>query len=158
MQLVCLAGCLASFRVPLRTTAQVLALYSTIGAAGAFVLFGHARAASPTWATVPADVVHVVCAAVWLGGLIGLVVVLRARTAAARLAGEIAPAESAATGPRPRPSGPRLPASRPPPSPCSTVPPRTTAAESRETGARRSRSSSRRSPPSGGYRRWRPCR
>ena len=99
VQLVCLVGCLASFRAPLRTTAQVLALYSTIGAAGAFVLFGHARAGSPTWATVPADVVHVMCAAVWLGGLIGLVVVLRSRTSAARRTGEIATAASADPAP-----------------------------------------------------------
>ena len=86
--------------MPLRTTAQVLALYSTIGAAGAFVLFGHARAASPAWVVVGADVVHVVCAAVWLGGLIGLVVVLRARTTAARRrAGEIAPPDRPPSAP-----------------------------------------------------------
>ena len=44
------------------------------------MLFGHAgRHRRPGW-SFGADVVHVVCAAVWLGGLIGLVVVLRART------------------------------------------------------------------------------
>ena len=97
VQLVCLVGCLASFRVPLPgRPRRCWRCTPTIGAAGAFVLFGHARAASPTWATVPADVVHVVCAAVWLGGLIGLVVVLRTRTAAARQRGELAVAATQA--------------------------------------------------------------
>jgi copper transport protein len=91
LQLAGLVGCLVAVRARQRTTAQAVALYSTLVAAGAFVLFGHARSSSPAWVTIPADVVHVVCAAVWLGGLIGLVVVLRSRTALARGRGEWAP-------------------------------------------------------------------
>jgi copper transport protein len=98
VQLTCLAGALVSLRVAQRTTAQVLALYSTLGAAGAFVLFGHARAASALWVTMAADVLHVVCAAVWLGGLIGLVTVLRARTAEARHTGELPPSGGGPSG------------------------------------------------------------
>ncbi len=88
VQLVGLAGCLWSVQARRRTTAQSLALYSTLGAAGAFVLFGHAKAASPSWATIPADAVHLFFAALWLGGLIGLVVVLRSRLRAADDEGE----------------------------------------------------------------------
>ena len=91
LQLAGLVGCLVAVRARHRTTAQAVALYSTLAAAGAFVLFGHARSSSSAWITIPADVVHVVCAAVWLGGLTGLVVVLRSRTALARRRGEWAP-------------------------------------------------------------------
>jgi len=41
---------------------------------------------SNPWLTVPADVVHVAVAAVWLGGLIGLIIVLRRQAIALRTA------------------------------------------------------------------------
>ena len=58
-------------------------------AAGAFVLFGHALVSQERWLSIPADIVHVVFAAMWAGGLVGLVTVLRSRTRAARLAGQL---------------------------------------------------------------------
>ena len=91
LQLVGLAACLWSVRIAVPVLAnQLAAFYGTLLSAGAFVVFGHAIAGRERWLSVPADVVHAVFAALWLGGLTGLVVVLRTRTRAARVAGELA--------------------------------------------------------------------
>ena len=52
------------------------------------MLFGHALVSQERWLSIPADIVHVVFVAMWAGGLVGLVTVLRSRTRAARLAGQ----------------------------------------------------------------------
>nr|WP_269449700.1 FixH family protein [Auraticoccus cholistanensis] len=44
---------------------------------GAQAVTGHTRSTSPTWLVVGADLVHVVVASAWVGGLLGLVLVLR---------------------------------------------------------------------------------
>ena len=67
---------------------QFAAFYGLLVAAGAFVLFGHALVSQERWLSIPADIVHVVFVAMWAGGLVGLVPVLRSRTRAARLAGQ----------------------------------------------------------------------
>jgi copper transport protein len=88
VQLVGLVVCLASFRLRTVMTRQFAAFYGLVIAAGAFVLFGHALVSPEKWLSTPADGVHVVLAAMWAGGLVGLFTVLRARVGAARRAGE----------------------------------------------------------------------
>jgi copper transport protein len=45
-------------------------------AAGAFALAGHTRTFGPTWLVLTADLAHVAAAAVWLGGIAGLILAL----------------------------------------------------------------------------------
>jgi putative copper export protein/methionine-rich copper-binding protein CopC len=88
VQLVGLAVCVVSFGVRATMTRQFAAFYGLVIAAGAFVLFGHALVSPERWLSTPADVVHVVFAAMWAGGLVGLLMVLRTRLRAARRAGQ----------------------------------------------------------------------
>jgi copper transport protein len=88
-QCIGLAVCLASLVVRPRLARQFAAFYGVLVAAGAFVLFGHALVSRERWLSAPADVVHVVFAAMWAGGLIGLVSVLRRHIQAARSAGDL---------------------------------------------------------------------
>ncbi len=90
-QLVGLAACLASFHVRSVMARQFAAFYGLLVAAGAFVLFGHAIVSPERWLSIPADAVHAVFAAMWAGSLVGLAVVLRRRTRAAREAGDLGP-------------------------------------------------------------------
>jgi copper transport protein len=89
LQLVGLAGCAASLRLRNRTARQATAFYGLLVSAGAFVAFGHAIVSPERWLSTPADVVHAVFAAMWFGGLIGLVVVLHDRVKRARSMGEM---------------------------------------------------------------------
>ncbi len=89
LQLVGLAGCLASLRLRHATARQASAFYGMLLSAGAFVAFGHALVSPERWLSTPADVVHVVFAAMWFGGLIGLVLVLHSRVRVARHLGEM---------------------------------------------------------------------
>jgi copper transport protein len=89
-QLVGLAACLGSFHLRTSMQRQFAAFYGLLIAAGAFVLFGHATVSPERWLSIPADVVHVVLVAMWAGGLVGLVFVLRRRVRAARRAGALA--------------------------------------------------------------------
>jgi copper transport protein len=77
--LIGLSLCVASVMVRHRVTAQALAFYGALITTASFVLWGHALESTRTWLTVPADITHVVAAAVWLGGLVGVAVVLRSR-------------------------------------------------------------------------------
>ncbi len=72
-------------RAPAR---QATAFYGLLLSAGAFVAFGHALVSPERWLSTPADVVHVVFAAMWFGGLIGLVSVLHSRVRGARVSSE----------------------------------------------------------------------
>lgn len=95
VQLAGLVVCIVSFRLRTSITRQFAAFYGLVLAAGAFVLFGHALVSPEKWLSTSADVVHVVLAAMWAGGLLGLLTVLRTRLRAARLAGEFpAPARA----------------------------------------------------------------
>jgi copper transport protein len=98
LQALGLAACAWSLRLSNAVAARFAAFYGLLASAGAFVLFGHAIVSPERWLSIPADVVHVVVAAMWIGGLAGLVVVLHTRTRAARLAGELAPAPRAHDG------------------------------------------------------------
>jgi copper transport protein len=109
VQIVGLAACLASFRLPTAMARQFAAFYGLLVSAGAFVLFGHALVSPERGLSIPADIVHVVFVALWAGGLVGLFTVLRVRTRAARRAGYLRtsgagpgaarPAEEAGDGP-----------------------------------------------------------
>ena len=88
-QLVGLAACLGSLHLRTTMGRQFAAFYGLLIAAGAFVLFGHAITSPERWLSIPADVVHVVFVAMWAGGLVGLVTVLRTRSGAARRAGQL---------------------------------------------------------------------
>jgi copper transport protein len=79
VQLAGLAACIASFALTRRMSQQFTAFYGLLAAAGGFVLFGHAIVSPERWLSIPADIVHAVFAAMWAGGLVGLVVVLRHR-------------------------------------------------------------------------------
>jgi putative copper export protein/methionine-rich copper-binding protein CopC len=98
LQAVGLVLCLCSLTARRTVVSQVLALYGGLIATGAFVAFGHALQSSNRWLTVPADVVHVAVASVWLGGLIGLIVVLRQQSIALRTAEARRSAEATSTG------------------------------------------------------------
>ncbi|WP_407319712.1 CopD family protein [Isoptericola halotolerans] len=53
-----------------------VSLGAAVLAVGSLALVGHTRTAGPVWLVVPSDVLHVVTAAVWLGGVVGLALVL----------------------------------------------------------------------------------
>ncbi len=97
LQLVGLAGCVVSLRLRQATARQATAFYGMLLSAGAFVAFGHALVSPERWLSTPADVVHVVFAAMWFGGLIGLAQVLHSRAGAARRIGEMAASAEAPT-------------------------------------------------------------
>lgn len=59
---------------------QSLALYGGLVTAASFAVWGHSTELTPIWLSTGADVVHAASAAVWFGGIIGLVLVLRRRT------------------------------------------------------------------------------
>ena len=92
--LVLLAGLvlvLASLEARRRGTHQALAFCGGMAVSLSFVLSGHSTTAPDRWIAIGSNGVHVIAAAVWLGGLIGLVVVLVVRTRAARLDAEAEP-------------------------------------------------------------------
>ena len=57
-----------------------------LAALGGFALEGHTRAMHLRWAMMSSDVVHLAAGAVWLGGIVGLVVAFRRRVEAVSLA------------------------------------------------------------------------
>jgi len=61
------------------TGRRVLTLIGAASATSGFALSGHTVTAEPRWPVTVSDAVHAMAAAVWLGGLVGLVAVLRAR-------------------------------------------------------------------------------
>lgn len=74
-----------------RRGASLVALGAALLAFVGFALEGHTRGTSPRLLLQPSDVVHVAAASVWVGGVVGLVIALRApiaRTVVARIVGE----------------------------------------------------------------------
>ncbi len=94
--LVGLAMCHIAVDTKNKTVGQSLAFYGGLIVASSFVWWGHATESAHPWLSIPADVAHVIAAAVWFGGLVGLVGTLRARTHAATERGEHRPALEAA--------------------------------------------------------------
>jgi copper transport protein len=76
-----------------RTVASLLALTGAFAAAAAVLVFpgaaGHAAQTSPRGVTVFLDWLHLVCGSVWLGGLVGMLVLWRSLPSARRIAGLI---------------------------------------------------------------------
>jgi copper transport protein len=56
--------------------AQVLSFYGGLAVTVSFALWGHVTEAPYRWLSFISDIVHVTAAAVWLGGLVGLTMVL----------------------------------------------------------------------------------
>jgi copper transport protein len=79
VQIAGLIACLISLTPTSTVSSKALALYGGVAATGSFVLFGHATQSPHPWLTEAADVVHVAVGALWLGGLVGLALVVRSR-------------------------------------------------------------------------------
>jgi copper transport protein len=98
--LIGLALVYASVSVGRGVLAQSLSFYGGLTATASFVLWGHATESSNRWITIPADVVHVAMGALWFGGLVGVVLVLRRRPDGSESIGDasrVAPGTLAAT-------------------------------------------------------------
>ena len=63
-----------------KVVSQSLALYGGLAVTVSFAVWGHATELSPTAISLAADAIHATAAALWLGGLVGLVMVLSVRT------------------------------------------------------------------------------
>jgi len=74
-----LIGAWASCDVRTQVSSQVLALYGGLSVAASFALWGHDTEAAYRWLAVGSDAVHAAAAAVWLGGLVGVGIVLAQR-------------------------------------------------------------------------------
>jgi copper transport protein len=74
-----------------RSVAELLALAGALLAAGAALVApgasGHAGQTSPRWLALTLDWAHLAAASLWLGGLVGLLVLWRSLPGASRLAG-----------------------------------------------------------------------
>jgi copper transport protein len=72
-----------------RRVARWLCLVLSVVALAAFSIEGHTRATQRRWVMVGSDVVHLCAAAVWLGGIVALVVMFRSAIDAGSLAGVV---------------------------------------------------------------------
>jgi copper transport protein len=63
-----------------KVVSQSLALYGGLAVTVSFAVWGHATELSPKAISLAADAIHATAAALWLGGLVGLVMVLSLRT------------------------------------------------------------------------------
>ncbi|WP_420124166.1 FixH family protein [Nakamurella sp.] len=108
----------AAWAVTDRTAASAGAALAGCGlAVGSFALIGHTRGYGPVALVLTADLLHLTVAAVWLGGLVGLSVLIRATARSGRRApaqDRGRPPRRVARGPgdRPDPSTLTLPRSR----------------------------------------------
>jgi copper transport protein len=89
--LVGLAGVHLSADIRRLVTVQALAFYGALGIVGSFVFWGHSTNSDPRWLVTGSNLVHTSAAAIWLGGLVGLGLVLRRRHAPTEPAGDPAP-------------------------------------------------------------------
>ncbi len=76
-----LAAVHLSTDVAKKVISQSLALYGGLVVTVSFAVWGHASELAPRAVSLVADAVHVTAAALWLGGLVGLLMVLRIRSA-----------------------------------------------------------------------------
>lgn len=63
-----------------KVVSQSLALYGGLAVTVSFAVWGHATELSPETISLAANAIHATAAALWLGGLVGLVMVLSLRT------------------------------------------------------------------------------
>ena len=62
-------------------TSHAFALYGGLAVTASFAVWGHARELTPRVVSIAADLIHATAAALWLGGLVGLAMVLSRRDA-----------------------------------------------------------------------------
>ena len=72
-----------------RRAPRWLSLVFALVALAGFSIEGHTRATERRWAMIASDVVHLTAAAVWLGGIVALVVAFRSSSDAGRLAAAV---------------------------------------------------------------------
>jgi copper transport protein len=75
---------LVSLEARRRGSRQTLAFYGGLATCTSFLFWGHTLDAPDRWLALVSNGVHVIAAALWLGGLVGLAVVLHRRTRATR--------------------------------------------------------------------------
>jgi copper transport protein len=75
-----LAAIHLSTDIPKKVVSKSLALSGGLAVTVSFAVWGHATELSPTAISLAADAIHATAAALWLGGLVGLVMVLSLRT------------------------------------------------------------------------------
>jgi copper transport protein len=75
-----LAAVHLSTDIPKKVMSQSLALSGGLAVTVSFAVWGHATELSPKAISLAADAIHATAAALWLGGLVGLVMVLSLRT------------------------------------------------------------------------------
>jgi copper transport protein len=75
-----LAAVHLSTDIPKKMMSKSLALSGGLAVTVSFAVWGHATELSPTAISLAADAIHATAAALWLGGLVGLVMVLSLRT------------------------------------------------------------------------------
>jgi copper transport protein len=75
-----LAAVHLSTDIPKKVVSKSLALSGGLAVTVSFAVWGHATELSPTAISLAADAIHATAAALWLGGLVGLVMVLSLRT------------------------------------------------------------------------------
>ena len=75
-----LAAVHLSTDIPKKVVAKSLALSGGLAVTVSFAVWGHATELSPTAISLAADAIHATAAGLWLGGLVGLVMVLSLRT------------------------------------------------------------------------------
>ena len=75
-----LAAVHLSTDIPKKMVSKSLALSGGLAVTVSFAVWGHATELSPTAISLAADAIHATAAALWLGGLVGLVMVLSLRT------------------------------------------------------------------------------
>ena len=81
MLMIGLAAVHLSTDITKKIVSQSLALYGGLVVTVSFAVWGHASELSPRAVSLVADAVHTTAAALWLGGLVGLLMVLRMRSA-----------------------------------------------------------------------------
>jgi copper transport protein len=75
-----LAAIHLSTDIPKKVVSKSLALSGGLAVTVSFAVWGHATELSPTAISLAADAIHATAAGLWLGGLVGLVMVLSLRT------------------------------------------------------------------------------
>ena len=75
-----LAAVHLSTDIPKKMVSKSLALSGGLAVTVSFAVWGHATELSPTAISLAADAIHATAAGLWLGGLVGLVMVLSLRT------------------------------------------------------------------------------
>ena len=78
--LIGLAAVHLSTDIPKKVVSNSLALSGGLAVTVSFAVWGHATELSPKAISLAADAIHATAAALWLGGLVGLVMVLSLRT------------------------------------------------------------------------------